>query len=792
MSQVFSPIPEILEELQSGRMIVLVDDEHRENEGDLVCAAEKVTPEIINFMALHGRGLICLPMAPEFVDRLHLAPQTPTNTAAFGTAFTVSVDARTGITTGISAADRARTVLLAIADSTKPEDLARPGHVFPIRAREGGVLVRAGQTEGAVDLARLAGLKPAGVICEIMKPDGSMARLPDLLGFCREHGLKICTVAQIIEFRHRNERLVERVVQAKLATRHADFDLHVYESIVDPFPHIALTLGGIGLALGLFGPLLVMAALFRERTVFDPSAAPEFFRALLAGGLLALALGLADDVRRLPPLGKLVAQIVCALAAVAFGARLARIILPNDAVIAFGPFGAALTVAWIVFFMNAFNFMDGIDGQTARFGAIASIGLAFPMTLGIDATQGWAVRAGCLMLLAGALLGFLRFNTAQPSRVFMGDGGSQMVGYILALSLATAHPAQILAGLLVLWPFVYDVLYTLARRAVRRENLLQAHREHLYQRLLKTGLTHRETARRGGAFQLVCLAASVYCAVQAPRVKGAPFQLLSVGVVALATILYTAHVLWRERAACAPAPPPTRPRGAFRGRGFSIYEVLAAVCLLFVIGSTAVPKLRSALTRAGAARAARDLKTLAGALDLYRLDYGAYPPSVQSPEKTVIPLSVYGGPDKAPPLVSHRQALIPLTTPMAYLARVDFNAPFPAKAWEIAEAERRSEAYSYWYSNYNDFFKTGRGRDTPLPLDGYLLLAFGPMSSGVGGLSAPYADIAPSLYTIPLFNRPNIRNVYDPTNGAISAGNIMVFGGQLGIEPGMPYMPTWE
>jgi len=248
MDTAFSPIPEILEQLKGGRMIVLVDDEHRENEGDLVCAAEKVAPEIINFMAVHGRGLICLPMAPEFVDRLHLAPQTPTNTAAFGTAFTVSVDARTGITTGISAADRARTVLLAIADSTKPEDLARPGHVFPIRAREGGVLVRAGQTEGAVDLARLAGLKPAGVICEIMKPDGSMARLPDLLGFCREHGLKICTVAQIIEFRHRNERLVERAVQAKLATRHADFDLHVYESIVDPFPHIALTLGGIGLA----------------------------------------------------------------------------------------------------------------------------------------------------------------------------------------------------------------------------------------------------------------------------------------------------------------------------------------------------------------------------------------------------------------------------------------------------------------------------------------------------------------------------------------------------------------
>jgi 3,4-dihydroxy 2-butanone 4-phosphate synthase/GTP cyclohydrolase II len=247
MATAFSPIPELLEELRAGRMIVLVDDEYRENEGDLVCAAEKVTPQIINFMAAHGRGLICLPMAPEFVDRLRLAPQTLDNTAAFGTAFTVSIDARTGVTTGISAADRARTICLAIADTTKAEDLARPGHVFPIRAREGGVLVRAGQTEGAVDLARLAGLRPAGVICEIMKPDGTMARLPDLLEFCKEHRLKIGTVAQIIEFRHRNERLVKRVAQAKLPTRHATFDLHVYESIVDPVPHIALTLGGIGL-----------------------------------------------------------------------------------------------------------------------------------------------------------------------------------------------------------------------------------------------------------------------------------------------------------------------------------------------------------------------------------------------------------------------------------------------------------------------------------------------------------------------------------------------------------------
>jgi 3,4-dihydroxy 2-butanone 4-phosphate synthase/GTP cyclohydrolase II len=248
MESPFSPIPDILEDLKAGRMIVLVDDEHRENEGDLVSAAEKATPETINFMASHGRGLICLPMASEYIERLGLVPQTAENTAAFGTAFTVSIDARTGITTGISAADRARTIRVAIADDTQPQDLARPGHVFPIRAREGGVLVRAGQTEGAVDLARMAGLKPAGVICEVMKPDGSMARLPDLVTFAAEHGLKIASVAQIIAFRHRKERLVRKTALAKLPTRHGTFDIHVYESLVDAFPQIALTLGGIGLA----------------------------------------------------------------------------------------------------------------------------------------------------------------------------------------------------------------------------------------------------------------------------------------------------------------------------------------------------------------------------------------------------------------------------------------------------------------------------------------------------------------------------------------------------------------
>jgi 3,4-dihydroxy 2-butanone 4-phosphate synthase/GTP cyclohydrolase II len=247
MSEIFSDIPDILDDLRAGRMIVLVDDAQRENEGDLVCAAEKVTPDAINFMAYHGRGLICLPMAPSLIDRLDLPPQTPVNTAQFGTAFTVSVDAQAGVTTGISAADRARTVQAAVADDAKPEDLVRPGHVFPIRAREGGVLVRAGQTEGAVDLARLAGLKPAGVICEIMKPDGTMARVPDLVPFCKEHDLKMCSVAQVIAFRHRKERLIRKVAQVRLPTPEATFDLHAYESIIDALPHIALTLGGLGI-----------------------------------------------------------------------------------------------------------------------------------------------------------------------------------------------------------------------------------------------------------------------------------------------------------------------------------------------------------------------------------------------------------------------------------------------------------------------------------------------------------------------------------------------------------------
>jgi 3,4-dihydroxy 2-butanone 4-phosphate synthase/GTP cyclohydrolase II len=239
-------IEEAIAEIRAGRMVVLVDDEGRENEGDLTLAAEKVTPEAINFMARFGRGLICLSLTREWCERLRLPLQSDQNTAPFGTAFTVSVDAREGISTGISAADRARTILAAIRDEARPEDLVRPGHVFPLRARDGGVLVRAGQTEGSVDLARLAGLKPAGVICEIMNDDGTMARRPDLERFCATHGLKICSVADLIAYRRRTERLVERETTVRFPTEFGLFDLHVYRSVYDAQPHMALCKGGVG------------------------------------------------------------------------------------------------------------------------------------------------------------------------------------------------------------------------------------------------------------------------------------------------------------------------------------------------------------------------------------------------------------------------------------------------------------------------------------------------------------------------------------------------------------------
>ncbi len=246
MTVQFSEIPEVLEELRQGKMIVVVDAEDRENEGDLVCAAEKVTPEIINFMARYGRGLICLPLTAEKCDSLGLYPQTVDNTARFGTAFTVSIDAAEGISTGISAADRAKTVQVTIADQTKARDLVRPGHIFPLRAREGGVLVRAGQTEGSVDLMRLANLKPAGVICEIMNEDGSMARVPELLKFCKKHELKIVSIAKLIEYRLQRESQIKRLESVTLPTDYGEFKLIGYESKLSSEPHLALCKGGVG------------------------------------------------------------------------------------------------------------------------------------------------------------------------------------------------------------------------------------------------------------------------------------------------------------------------------------------------------------------------------------------------------------------------------------------------------------------------------------------------------------------------------------------------------------------
>src|SRR6266480_1007074 len=244
----FASIPEVLDDLKAGKMIVLVDDEDRENEGDLVIAAEKCTPAAINFMVKHARGVVCLALTPEVCDRLHLHPQADMNTAQLGTAFTVTVDAhkRFGVSTGVSAKDRAKTVEVAIAEDAQPQDLLRPGHINPLRARDGGVLVRAGQTEGSVDLARLAGLKPAAVICEIMRDDGEMARRPELEEFCKVHNLKMCTIADLISYRLRSEQFVKRIETVTLPTAWGVFTLHAYQSLVDPQPHLALCKGGVG------------------------------------------------------------------------------------------------------------------------------------------------------------------------------------------------------------------------------------------------------------------------------------------------------------------------------------------------------------------------------------------------------------------------------------------------------------------------------------------------------------------------------------------------------------------
>src|SRR5947208_1197179 len=243
----FTDVPTAIEEIRAGRMIVVVDDEDRENEGDLTMAAEKITPEAINFMARFGRGLICLAMTPERLDYLRIGPMTRENTSPYGTAFYESVEAREGVTTGISAHDRARTIQVAIDPVSRASDLVRPGHVFPLCARKGGVLVRAGQTEAAVDLARMAGLIPAGVICEIMKEDGTMARVPDLTEFCQEHGLKMLTVAELIRYRMQHERYIQRIGEGILPTRYGEFRLVAYESEVDGGEsHVALLYGDAG------------------------------------------------------------------------------------------------------------------------------------------------------------------------------------------------------------------------------------------------------------------------------------------------------------------------------------------------------------------------------------------------------------------------------------------------------------------------------------------------------------------------------------------------------------------
>ncbi|MDP8900030.1 MAG: bifunctional 3,4-dihydroxy-2-butanone-4-phosphate synthase/GTP cyclohydrolase II [Actinomycetota bacterium] len=239
----FSPMEEILEDIRAGKMVIVCDDEDRENEGDLTMAAELVTADDINFMATHGRGLICLPMAEELVDKLDIPQMTVHNSSRMGTGFTVSIEAREGITTGISAADRAHTCRVAVDDATGPEDLVMPGHVFPLRAKAGGVLQRAGQTEAAVDLSRLAGLKPAGVICEIMKEDGTMARVPDLEKFSAEHDIKLVTTAQIIEYRHAFETQVKCAVETKLPTPYGEFRLKAFESEIDDLTHLALIMG---------------------------------------------------------------------------------------------------------------------------------------------------------------------------------------------------------------------------------------------------------------------------------------------------------------------------------------------------------------------------------------------------------------------------------------------------------------------------------------------------------------------------------------------------------------------
>lgn len=246
----FSSISEVLEEIRAGKMVIVVDDANRENEGDLTMAAEKVTPQAINFMLAQARGILCLAIAPEIAEALNLHPMVQNNNAKYETPFTVSIDAKNAITTGVSAEDRATTILTAVRKDARPEDLVRPGHVFPLKARAGGVLVRAGHTEGATDLAKLAGLRPAATICEIMNEDGHMAKLPELKKFAEKHNLKICTIADIIKYRREKERLIDKKVSVNLPTIYGDFKVHLYRSKVDDYLHIALCHGDIGCVNG--------------------------------------------------------------------------------------------------------------------------------------------------------------------------------------------------------------------------------------------------------------------------------------------------------------------------------------------------------------------------------------------------------------------------------------------------------------------------------------------------------------------------------------------------------------
>ncbi len=239
----FNTVQEVVDDLRQGKMIILIDDENRENEGDIILAAEKVTPVAVNFMLTHARGILCLAINAERAEELDLYPMVSNNTSNFQTPFTVSIDARDGITTGVSSKDRTVTILTVIDDKTTAEDLVRPGHIFPLKAKKGGVLVRTGHTEGAVDLTRIAGLKQSAVICEIMTEDGNMAKLPDLKKFAERHHLKICTIADIIKYRHEQERLIEKRVTVKLPTMYGNFTLHLYRSFVDEYLHLALCLG---------------------------------------------------------------------------------------------------------------------------------------------------------------------------------------------------------------------------------------------------------------------------------------------------------------------------------------------------------------------------------------------------------------------------------------------------------------------------------------------------------------------------------------------------------------------